>query len=355
MREGYNQKQRDEVAKKVLSGKYSKRSLSREKGNGPSRSSIKSWVADFVARNPHWTPDYTMPEIPDSDRSVEEIIEAKKTIFAKKKRHADFTKLVDVKVNIDGPISIAHFGDPHLDDDGCDFQLFDHHCEIVSKTEGMFAGNIGDFINNWVGRLTAQHAKQTTTANEAWKLAEWMFRRMPWMYAIGGNHDLWSGDRDPIKWITQQLGQPYTAHGIRIRLNFPNKTSVIINAAHNFPGHSMWNPVHGAAKKAMRWPDDIYVCGHLHHTAVAMLPDPVENKTKWLIRLDSYKVIDDYPKQLGIDESFLAPCINTIINPYAERDTDRIRVELDPERAAQILTMMRKEWMLGRYVKKRRN
>jgi hypothetical protein len=37
----------------------------------------------------------------------------------------------------------------------------------------MYAVCVGDVTNNWVGRLAALYAEQSTTEAEAWKLAEW--------------------------------------------------------------------------------------------------------------------------------------------------------------------------------------
>lgn len=288
--------------------------------------------------------EFTLPTIPDPERSVDEIFEHRKTVYNRIRNHAEATSIFNVAVNIDGPIAIAHFGDPHLDDDGCDLQLFRKHCDVVHATEGMFAGNIGDIINNWVGRLERLHGNQTTTAAEAWKLAEWMFEYIPWLYVIAGNHDCWSGNRDPLKWISKNLGQPYINHGTRLKLNFPNGRNIMVNIAHDYKGHSQWNPVHGAMKKGRTWPDDIFVCGHRHHTAVSMNANPVENKAQWFIRVDSYKVFDDYPKEIGIDETFISPCVVTIINPDYESERDKVLVCLDPEQAAFILTKMREKW-----------
>lgn len=295
---------------------------------------------------------FSIAELPDESRSVEEILEMRKTVWKRKKAYDDAHKLVDVAVHLDGPIAIATFGDPHLDDDGTDIELFQKHMDIVASTEGMWAINIGDLTNNWVGRLVAQHANQSTTAAEGWKLAEWVMGYIPWLVLIGGNHDTWSGDRDPLKFITKNLGNPYVNHGVRLRLNFPNGRKMVINASHDFSGHSMWNPVHGGMRKAQRWADDLYVCGHRHHTGIGAVVSPIDNKLSLVIRADSYKVFDDYPKKLGIDETYLSPCPVVIFNPDAQSERDKMLLCLDPDQAASILTHLRAEYKKKQTTKK---
>lgn len=60
-----------------------------------------------------------------------------------------------------------------------------------------------------------------------------------------------------------------------------------------------------------------------------------------MIRCDSYKVYDDYPSKLGIDESFVAPCPVTIINPLTDDPAKRIKVFLDTHEGADYLTWLR--------------
>ena len=55
------------------------------------------------------------------DMPIEELIEARRERFKRydgkrKKKH-----IRDIGVNIKGPIAITHFGDPHVDDDGCNW------------------------------------------------------------------------------------------------------------------------------------------------------------------------------------------------------------------------------------------
>ena len=62
-------------------------------------------------------PGFSTEELPD-EIDVEELLIRRKKQFQKKAVAKDARKLINVKVNMDGPIGILHFGDPHVDDDG---------------------------------------------------------------------------------------------------------------------------------------------------------------------------------------------------------------------------------------------
>ena len=84
----------------------------------------------------------------DDDIPIEDLINERKERFKrldgkKSRRHTR-----NVQVKLPGPVAITHFGDPHVDDDGCNWPELLRTVEVVSKTEGMFAGNIGDTTNN---------------------------------------------------------------------------------------------------------------------------------------------------------------------------------------------------------------
>lgn len=133
--------------------------------------------------------DFTVDQLPSKLPSLEEMLQARKREFERKKAATEARKLVPVRVTVDGPYGIAHFGDPHVDDPGTDIALLERHVSAVSKTYGLFAGNIGDMHNNWVGKLARLYAKQETTARESWMLVDWLMRSMPWLYVVLGNHD----------------------------------------------------------------------------------------------------------------------------------------------------------------------
>lgn len=278
----------------------------------------------------------------DPLRPVEELIEQRKRVYELKKRAED-VKAVRVRVNLPGPIGVLHFGDPHVDDDGTDIETLIHHTDLVRKTEGLFGGNVGDTRNNWVGRLARLWAEQGTSAAEAAQLLEWFVRRVDWLYLIGGNHDVWSGSDDPIQWIQKERGAIYTPSECRLDLRFPNGRNCIINARHDFSGHSMWNPAHGVGRAVQQgnW-DDIAICGHRHVSGYMPLVSP-DGRVCHAIQVSSYKRVDRYAKEKGFRNQTIEPAVVTIIDPDATDPARFVTVFLSVEEGVDYLKYKRRK------------
>jgi hypothetical protein len=288
--------------------------------------------------------DYEFTPLPDDDVPIEELIAQRKRKFQHKREHEEASKLIPIKVKMAGAIGILHFGDPHVDDDGCDIEAIERHTDLVNRTEGLFAANVGDTTNNWCGRLARLYADQTTSAAQAWKIAEWFIRRCDWLYMIGGNHDLWSGSSDPLRWIAKQQDALYKSSEARLALRFPNGLEVRVNARHDHSGSSIWNPAHGPMKAAlMGTRDHLYVAGHKHESAYSVLKDAISGITMHACKVASYKIYDRYAKERGFRDNCLSPCALTTINPALPADhPDLVKVWWDPEEGADYLTFLRR-------------
>jgi hypothetical protein len=160
---------------------------------------------------------------------------------------------------------------------------------------------------------------------------------------IGGNHDLWSGAGDPLKWISKQQNSLYKSSEARIALRFPNGVEVRVNARHDHSGSSIWNPAHGPMKAAlMGTRDHIYVAGHKHESAYSVLKDPIQSITMHAIKVASYKVYDRYAKERGFRDNSLSPCALTVIDPSLPNDhPDMVKVFWEPEVGADYLRWLR--------------
>jgi len=288
--------------------------------------------------------DYEFTPLPDDDVPIEELIAQRKRKFQHKREHEEASKLIPIKVKMAGAIGILHFGDPHVDDDGCDIEAIERHTDLVNRTEGLFAANVGDTTNNWVGRLAKLYGEQATSAAQAWRLAEWFVNRCNWLYMIGGNHDLWSGSGDPLRWIAKQQDALYKSSEARLALRFPNGLEVRINARHDHSGSSIWNPAHGPMKAAlMGTRDHLYVAGHKHESAYSVLKDAISGITMHACKVASYKIYDRYAKERGFRDNCLSPCALTTINPALPADhPDLVKVWWDPEEGADYLTFLRR-------------
>jgi hypothetical protein len=288
--------------------------------------------------------DYEFTALPDDDVPIEELIAQRKRKFQHKREHEEASKLIPIKVKMAGAIGILHFGDPHVDDDGCDIEAIERHTDLVNRTEGLFAANVGDTTNNWVGRLAKLYGEQATSAAQAWKIAEWFVNRCDWLYMIGGNHDLWSGSGDPLRWIAKHQNSLYKSSEARIALKFPSGLEVRINARHDHSGSSIWNPAHGPMKAAlMGTRDHLYVAGHKHESAYSVLKDAISGITMHACKVASYKIYDRYAKEHGFRDNCLSPCALTTINPALPADhPDLVKVWWDPEEGADYLTFLRR-------------
>jgi hypothetical protein len=164
---------------------------------------------------------------------------------------------------------------------------------------------------------------------------------------IGGNHDLWSGAGDPLKWIAKQQNALYKASEARLALRFPNGQEVRINARHDHSGSSIWNPAHGPMKAAiMGTRDHIYVAGHKHESAYSVLKDGITGIAMHAIKVASYKVYDRYARDKGFRDNALSPCCVTTINPALPANhPDLVKVWWEPEEGADYLTHLRRKFV----------
>lgn len=289
--------------------------------------------------------EFSVTPPPDDDMDVGALVEWRKKQFNKKKQHEEARRLINVKVKIEGPVGILHFGDPHVDDDGTDIGLLERHKELCQKTEGLFAANVGDISNNWVGRLAKLYADQSTSAPQAWKLVEWFLNDLPLLYLIGGNHDSWSGAGDPLKWIARQSGSLYQSSECRMALNFPNGLQVRVNARHDFAGSSQWNPAHGPMKAVFHGVrDHIAICGHKHKSGYGIIKDPDTGIACHALQIASYKIFDRYARERGFRDQSLGPCALTVIDTALPNDhPDLVKPFWDAEQGVDWLKWKRRK------------
>lgn len=160
---------------------------------GAARSSIQAAINRVRARSTETEPAYTLPDPVDPELSYDELKEYRKKVFAKKAAAKRASRWVPIKFHRAEPTAIVVVGDPHVDDDGCNWPQLERDTETIVKTPGMFAGSIGDNINNWVGRLSRLYANQSTTENQAWRLSEGWIRELAdpgkLIFMVRGNHD----------------------------------------------------------------------------------------------------------------------------------------------------------------------
>jgi UDP-2,3-diacylglucosamine pyrophosphatase LpxH len=291
-------------------------------------------------------PEINLPVFPDDDIAVEDIIETMCRRHEKRQEFQNSKQWFEVKVNVDGPIGVAFIGDPHVDDDGCNWPLLRQHCELLRDTEKMFAINIGDTQNNWTGRLTKLFAQQETSQKTAIKLAEWLLKDagIDWLVWLMGNHDMW-GELSQIFREMNVEKIPMEDWQARFVLKFPNDRECKIWAAHDFKGHSMWNSLHAPQKAAhMKSEAHIYACGHTHNWAMHQEESASRDFVYWLIRARGYKFIDEYADLLGHFPQKEGATITCIIDPDAKSEAGFVQAFVDLEEACDYLTWKRRSF-----------
>lgn len=314
---------------------------------GMNRRTVGYWLKSYNERGLTLEPSFKSAELPPDDIPTDEIIDLMCKRFDARKARADAEHWQEIKINTDGPIGIAWLGDPHVDDDGCNWPLLKRDCEIIKNTEGMFGANIGDTTNNWVGSLMRLFSKQDTSQKTAQKLAHWLLCEsgIEWILWLIGNHDEWNDGGTILQGmnVNRVVMRDWAA---KIKLVFPNGKEAKIDAAHNHKGNSQWNPLHGQTKAARLDSNGahLYIAGHLHNWALQQHENAGLGITQWLARCRGYKFIDDYAMKLGHAEQQEGATITAIFDPYSETSSGFLQCFADVKEASEYLKWKREQW-----------
>lgn len=257
--------------------------------------------------------------LPSKSGTYDELKEAAVKRSQRKMAYDEAKRWRNITFADNKPIALGFIGDPHVDDDGCDWTQLSAHTQIIKETPGFYASNLGDTTNNWVGRLARLYAHQETTAAQAWILANGWLNELKekWLMLVRGNHDAWSGSGDPIAWMMS--GAPAIdayEWNVRVALNFPECEPLRIWAAHNFKGHSQYHTLHGMIKARLwhRDPAEIYACGHLHEWG-HMSHEPTPRRVVHYVRARGYKFCDSYADDLQFAQQQYGATLTAVIDP----------------------------------------
>ena len=286
---------------------------------------------------------------PDAETLIAKLAEQHRV----KTEHHHAAKLRTVRVLMDGPIAIAGFGDPHIDDPGCAWGDLERDVRICRDTPGIMAVNIGDSTNNWVGRLMRLYADQEVTSKQALKLIEWLMTALPWLLDKEGNHDLWNTEKgDPAEVIHRLMKLPGIREmgSSRLRLALPSGAEVFMHVRHDFPGGSQFNPAHALVRETLfGFRDHILMCGHRHSTGYIPVFHNDPRRLCHGFRLGTYKDFDHYAAEKGFQDTNWARSMGAVINPdHADDPTRYIKPFFNLEEMAEYLTWRRGKWELGK-------
>lgn len=307
---------------------------------------IKRRIAEAERRNliPDVNSKIEMPtfvEEGDEEEPIEEILSRQRKAFERKQKAAEARNWFPIKVNEEKSYGINWFGDPHLDDGGCNWPLLEKHIAIC-RQDGVYAGNIGDTTNNWpwTGRLAKLWSESEVSNKTAKRMAEWfMFSAgIKWLVWILGNHDAWNGGDEFYK----RLGATYVPvldWRAQFRLVHQNGSETRIDAAHGRKGNSIYNPSHGTLRDAKFGQEaDLFVTGHIHSFKLDHYEIPERSKTTWLAQTRGYKWFDHYATVNGFAEYQTGASIFSVVDP----STGRVQCFADPEEGADYLKWKRR-------------
>jgi hypothetical protein len=310
-------------------------------------------IKGLKARNggelPPRPPEIELPDFPSEDISAEDIIALQTKRYEARKSSHDAHTWFPVTVNDDKPIGILWFGDPHLDDNGCNWPALKRHTDICRTTPGLYGVNIGDTTNCWGGRLIRKYADQDTSAKTARRLAEWFLLNsgVSWLIWLYGNHEHMGDGSHVLGEMAKRYGTTaIVMHDWEARfvVKFPNGENFKIFAAHDFPGNSMWNPLHGHVKAA-RFANGIDLCvaGHKHNWGISQWELAEQATAPLMVRCRGYKHMDDFARRIGANEQEEGQAVLTIFNPNASCRAGRIQAFVDVDAGADYLTFLRRQ------------
>ena len=246
----------------------------------------------------------------EGDIDVEELWRQAK--LASKKRLAEAAS-PPLSIFFDrGPVCIMHTADWHLPDTGVDYELLERDIQFVATTPGVFVGNAGDVVNNWViGKLQRQLMFEKFTIDDQWAMVKYVLGLLPkekqlWM--VSGNHDDWTLLASGVDYLAEiaQRHLPRKAYArgdLRAEVHV-GKALFKFRVRHKWRGKSIYNATHGI-EQSLRLDGSTYDIGVGAHTHVSALAREFtyEGGTKLALQCGSYKQVDDYAKVLGVPEA----------------------------------------------------
>ena len=314
-------------------------------------------IKELHGLEPDWTLSksrraaFTLEALPDDGEPDAETLIAQLTArHAQRKLISDASKLREVRVHQDGPVGVAFFGDPHVDDPGCAWGDLERDVSICRETPGILAVNVGDASNNWVGRLVRLYADQEVTNKQSLVLIEWLMTSLPWLLTIKGNHDVWNTEKgDPADFIHRTAPGILADADSRMRISLPGGASFTMHVRHDFPGNSQFSPGHALVRETLfGFRDHILACGHRHHTGYIPFWHNDPPRLCHGFRVGAYKDFDHYARDKGLRECNWARSMGAVVDPEHAGDPVRyIKPFFSLAEMAEYLTWRREKWSLG--------
>ena len=292
------------------------------------------------------SPRFDPPPIPADDIPVEQLIDQLAERFERRAENAAAKRWMRFALHDAGPYVLAFVGDPHLDDNDCNWPLLKRDVDLMRRPH-VHGIMLGDVTNNWSGKLQRLYAHQDVSRDRAWKLAEWFWQAVPWLLLVKGNHDIWSqshGQGDPLDWMARGSAalEDWQA---RIEVAAGEHT-LRVWASHDFKGSSLYNPLHGPmrAQRFSAGEADILAAGHQHHWELFSGEDADKTtRPHWLVRARGYKYLDPHADRHQFASQQHGATIAAVIDPSRDGPA-AVQCYADLAEAVEILEFKRQRW-----------
>lgn len=279
------------------------------------------------------------PNVPKRDDYMA-MRERKIAAFQKKKRKGDWRKPVMTQLP-NRPFRLKVFGDPHMDADGCNFELFEKHWLDMDASNGVYGVCVGDWFNNWLKVLAHLWKDETTDPHEAWQLLCWLMEQRgdALIAACSGNHDDWThGPTDPIDMLMKKYGVLYRQGAIRVGVRCGSNDPMFWAIRHKWRGNSMYSAAHwGVRANREGWRDELLVGGHIHQDEPRLVTHP-DGFMSHVCQISAFKEFDKYVDVHGLNGPRISPVWDYVIDPRRpSTDPDKYKLFWDTGAAADYL------------------
>ena len=274
---------------------------------------------------------------------LDEAVERKIRSFEAKRAKGTWRKPSLIHI-APGPFMLKIFGDPHLDADACDIDLFMSEWRKMDEAKSIYGLCVGDFFNNWT-RSLAHLWKHEGDPTDAWVIFEHLMeeRGAALLAACSGNHDDWTqAPYDPIEMVMRRYGARYRMGAITLAI-FDGSHVTSVAMRHKWRGNSMYSAAHGLLRGALHgWNDDLLIGGHTHQSEIRHYCDAKDGTHSLLVQIEAFKRFDDYVDVHGFMGQSIAPVLNVVVDPSKPATyPDRLKHYWDHDEAALALERLR--------------
>lgn len=297
---------------------------------GIKRTTLRRWLREYAAGEGLIEEGELYSDNGNTNRDLyTSARERKMNAYLRRKQKGGWLKPVLVRLP-PGPFILLIFGDPHIDNDGFDVELFEEYWMQMDPEKRIYGVCVGDWFDNWKPLLAYLYQDNTTDPYDAWVLLKyWMENWGAGLIAgLAGNHDEWNkGIVDPVGELLRMHGTIYRVGAVRLAIQAGEAEPILVALRHKWRGSSMYSAAHGLKRAAMHgWNDDLLIGGHTHRDEVREYVHPLTKEISRLVQVSSFKRFDEYPDTQGLMQETIQPVVAVVIDPGRPKtDSDRIK------------------------------